>query len=155
MVDDDDLPQKLLRDRGWVFGRTENRPSPEVGLRYTPQIEADVVPGHGLLHRRVMGLDRLHFSGDAFWHYHNRVSDPNPPGLDPPDGHRPHPGNRVHILYGNPQRLVDRLGRLGEVVEGLKQDPPLVPGHVRPLLDQVLPRPPPDRDNLHFLDVVT
>src|SRR3989442_3917849 len=107
MVDDDDLPQKLLRDRGWVFGRTENRPSPEVGLRYTPQIEADVVPCDSLLHRRVVCLDRFYFGGDPLWHYHNGVSYPNSPGLDTPDGDPPHPGNCVTILHWNPQGLVD------------------------------------------------
>src|SRR5712692_8913434 len=155
MVDDDDLPQKLLRDRRRVVGRTENRPPPEVGLRDAPQVEADVVACLGLLHWCVMSLDRLHLCGDALRHYDNGVPDFHLPSFYPSDGHSPNPCDRVDVLDWNPQRLVNRLRRLGEAVEDLEEGRPLVPRHVRRLLDQVLPRPPRDRDDLHLLDVVT
>src|SRR5437879_5435528 len=154
MVDNYNLPQELLRNRGRIFGRTENRPPPEVGLRNAPKVEADVVASLRLLHWSVMSLDGLHLCGDALRHYHNCVPDSHYPRLDPSNRYRPHPGDRVDVLDRNPQRLVNRLRRLGEGVEDLEEGRPLVPGHVRRLLHKVLPRPPRYRDNLHLLDVV-
>src|SRR5712691_10966731 len=116
MVDDDDLPQKLFRDRRRVVGRTENRPPSEVRLRDAPQVEADVVACHSLLHWSVMSLDRLHLCGDTLGHYDNCVPDFHLPTLYPPDGHSPYPCDRVDVLDRNPQRLVNRLRRLAEAV---------------------------------------
>src|SRR2546425_6511463 len=154
MVHHDDLPQKLLRDRWRVFGRTNNRASPEVGLRDAPQVEADVVACLGLLHWSVMGLDGLHFCVDALRHYRNRVPNLHLPSLYPPDRHSPNSCDSVDVLDWKPQRLVNRLWRLSEGVEDLEEGRPLVPRHVRRLLHQVLSRPPRYRDNLHLLDVV-
>src|SRR5437899_12166962 len=105
MVDDDDLPQKLLRDCGRVVRGANDRASPEVGLRHASEVEADVVAGHCLLHLRVMSLDGLHFCGDTLGHYHNRVADFHLPRLDPPDGHRPNPCDRLDVLTWNPKSL--------------------------------------------------
>src|SRR6266480_1972220 len=141
MEDDYDLREELLRDRWRARRRSQHRAAVEVGLRDAPEVEADVVPGLGLLHGRVVGLYRLYLSRQPLGHYYDRVAYLHLAGLHSSDWHRAYSCDRVDVLDRDAERLLDRLWGFGELVEGLNQYRTLVPGHVGARLRKVLAGP--------------
>ncbi len=141
MEDDDYLREELLGNRRRVRRGSQHRAAMEVGLRDAPQVAADVVPGLGVLHRRVVGLYRLYLSRQPLGHYYDRVAYLHLAGLHSPNRDRAHSRDGIDVLDRDAERFFNRLWRLGELVEGLNQYGTLVPGHVGARLCKVLAGP--------------
>src|SRR2546428_14074950 len=98
MEDHYDLREELLRDGRRVVRGAQHGASVEIGLRDSSQAEPDVVSRHSPLHRSVMGLDGLDFSGEAFGHDRDGLTDLHFSGLDPPYGDRAATGDPASVL---------------------------------------------------------
>eukprot|EP00736_Rhodelphis_marinus_P002134 Rmarinus@m.12839 len=115
-------------------------------------VETNVVTGDGLSESFVMHLHGLDLSGDASGGEGNNLTGLQHTSLHTTDGYRTDTTDLVDVLERETEGLVDRAsGRLG-LVESLEESGPLVPRHVRGLLDHVVTVPSGDRD---VLDGVT
>src|SRR2546422_732443 len=74
MVNDDDLADECLRDRGRVVRVTHDLASPNLILRNTPNVEPNVVTRFSLGHSNMVRLDRLALADFARGHEDHFVS---------------------------------------------------------------------------------
>src|SRR3989441_1443646 len=141
MVNDDDLADECLRDRGRVVRVTHDLASPNLILRNTPNVEPNVVTRFSLGHSNMVRLDRLALADFARGHEDHFVPVLQHACLDPSHRDSPDSGYSVNVLDWNSQWLVKRLGRWNNSVKRVQNAGTLVPWSIGALLCQVVSEP--------------
>ena len=130
VVQHDNLSGELLGNNRGVVDGSGNVSPLDVVLCDTADVESDVVSGNCLGHLLVVHLNGLNLTGLVGRHEDDLVLGLEDTSLDTSDRNGSDTGDGVHILNGEPERLLGVLLGNGKVVESLNQGGTLVPGGV-------------------------
>src|SRR5712692_2926700 len=138
MVNDDDLADECLCDRGWVVSVTHYLASPNLILGNTAYVEPYVVSGFSFGHSNMVRLDRLALSDFARRHEDHLVPILQHSSLDPSHRDCPDSSYRVNVLDWNSQWLVERFRGRNNSVQRVQYAGTLVPWSIGTLLCKVV-----------------